>query len=103
MTRRDNTQPDAIAQAIVALTAAAKQTRTVGAGTWNEHQEAADFAELAAIVLASVAANVGGTEELLAGRPGSWEADLVRQLVDGTAGGDVERYRTHDDGTHVEP
>jgi len=49
MTRRDNTRSDAIAQAIVALTAAAKQTRTIGRGTWNEHQEAADFAELAAI------------------------------------------------------
>jgi len=28
--------------------------------------------------------------------------DLVRQLVDGTARGDVDRYRTHDDSTHVE-
>lgn len=35
-----------------------------------------------------VAANVGGVDALLAGRDGSWEADLVRQAVEGTAGTD---------------
>src|SRR5262249_21237478 len=40
--------------------------------------------------LATAAARLGGIEELLAGRPGSWEADLVRQLVAGTVGWDGE-------------
>jgi hypothetical protein len=37
--------------------------------------EPADFAEFLTLAVASTAANVGGVEELLAGRPGSWEAD----------------------------
>lgn len=44
-----------------------------------------------------MAANLGGVDELLAGRPGSWEADYVRQIVHSTAGDDPEallRYRT---------
>lgn len=39
-------------------------------------------------VLASVSAHLGSTEALIAGRPGSWEADLIRQLVRGTVGWD---------------
>jgi hypothetical protein len=37
-------------------------------------------------VLTTAAAELGSTAALIAGRPGSWEADLVRQLVSGTAG-----------------
>lgn len=90
-------EPDPIADAIEALTTLARRRRTIGAGTPDEHTEPDDFADLAAHVLTAVAANVGGIEELLAGRPGSWEADLVRQLVQGTAGtepADLMRYRT---------
>lgn len=63
------------------------------------HGDRADFADLLAHVLAVVAANVGGTDQLLSGRPGSWEADLVRQLVNGTVGWDEQSqhlagYRT---------
>lgn len=86
-----------MAEAIAALTAAARQERTIGAGTSNEHTESVDFAEIACHVLASVAANVGGVETLLAGRPGSWEADLVRQVVTSTVGHDESelwRWRT---------
>lgn len=54
-----------------------------------------DFADVLAGVLASVAANVDGVEELLAGRPGSWEADLVRRLVAGTVGPDEEYMPLH--------
>ncbi|MGO9078139.1 MAG: hypothetical protein ACLQDY_03745 [Streptosporangiaceae bacterium] len=45
-----------------------------------------DFAGWLAGVLADVAGQLGGSGELTAGRPGSWEADLVDQLVKGTVG-----------------
>lgn len=51
--------------------------------TEQEVVEPVDFAEIACHVLTAVAANVGSVEDLLAGRPGSWEADLVRQIVHG--------------------
>lgn len=79
-----DTRPDYIAQAIAALTAAARTTRTIGAGTDNEHTEPADFGEIACHVITSVAANLGDVDTLLAGRPGSWEADYVRQIVNST-------------------
>jgi hypothetical protein len=49
-----------------------------------------DFAGWLADVLARVAARKGSTDALTAGRPGSWEASLVDQLVKGTAGHDDE-------------
>lgn len=90
-------EPDPIADAIAALTTAARRERTIGAGTPNEHTEPVDFGEIACHVITAVAANVGGVEALLAGRPGSWEADYVRQIVQSTAGDDdteLMRYRT---------
>ncbi len=92
----DPIQPDPMADAIAALTRAAHRTRVRGAGTDQAAVEPADFADIAAHVLTAVAANVGSVETLLAGRPGSWEADLVRRLVDGTAGydGDLVHWRT---------
>ncbi len=83
--------------AIAALTGVGRGTRTIGAGTPHEHTEPVDFAELACHVLTAVAANVGSVEDLLAGRPGSWEADYVRRIVHGTAGGrpdDLDPWRT---------
>ncbi len=59
--------------------------------------ELEDFAGFLAEVLAAVAANVGGTWRVTAGRPGSWEADLVHQLIAGTVGHDdkyLMAYRT---------
>ncbi len=47
-----------------------------------------DFGGWLAGVLASVSADLGSTFPLTAGRPGSWEADLVQQLVKGTVGYD---------------
>ena len=82
------TVPDPIAQAITALTDAARQRRVIGAGTPSEHTEPNDFAGIACHVLTAVAANIGSVDELLAGRSGSWEADLIRQVVEGTAGTD---------------
>lgn len=85
---------DLVGQAIGVLTLIARQTRVRGSGT-AATVEPVDFADLTAQVLTSVAANLGSVETLLAGRPGSWEADLVRRLVDGTAGdaGEVQ-WRT---------
>jgi hypothetical protein len=37
-------------------------------------------------VLAHVSADLGSTSALTAGRPSSWEAELVQQLVTGTVG-----------------
>jgi hypothetical protein len=91
------TKPDPITAAITALTAAARATRMRGTGTPEEQREPADFGDIACHVLTTVAANVGGVDALLAGRPGSWEADLVRQIVLSTAGDDERellRWRT---------
>ena len=49
-----------------------------------------DFAGWLAAVLAEVAAIKGSSDALTAGRPGSWEASLVDQLVKGTVGYDDE-------------
>jgi fructose-1-phosphate kinase PfkB-like protein len=49
-------------------------------------REQHDFGGWLAGVLATVAANLGSTEALTAGRPGSWEAQHVRALVNGTVG-----------------
>ena len=54
-----------------------------------------DFADHLAGVLAAVTANVGSLDRLLAGRPGSWEADAVRQLVAGTVGHQDEYLWEH--------
>jgi Sigma-70, region 4 len=45
-----------------------------------------DFAGWLAQVLARVAGQLGSSDALTAGRPGSWEADHVNQLVKGTVG-----------------
>ncbi|MGP7996710.1 MAG: hypothetical protein ACLPKI_05170 [Streptosporangiaceae bacterium] len=49
-----------------------------------------DFAGWLADVLARVAAVKGSSDALTAGRPGSWEASYVDQLVKGTVGYDDE-------------
>ena len=83
-------KPDPFSEAISALTVAARGTRTIGAGTPHEHSEPVDFGENACFVLTAVAANIGGMERLLSGRPGSWEADYARQIVLSIAGDSVE-------------
>lgn len=70
------TDPAHTRQAVKAMTEAA------GA----EH----DFSGWLAAVLARVAARLGSSDALTAGRCGSWEAALVDQLVKGTVGYDDE-------------
>lgn len=56
-----------------------------------------DFGGWLGAVLATVAADLGSTHVLTAGRPGSWEAEHVRALVNGTVGWDdeyLEHYKT---------
>jgi len=59
-------------RAVAAITQAAR----------SEH----DFAGWLARCLTAAAGQLGGSDALVEGRPGSWEADLVMQLVHGTAG-----------------
>ena len=54
-----------------------------------------DFGGWLAHVLAAAAAELGSTDALTAGRPGSWEADLVQRLVKGTVGWDDEYLADH--------
>ncbi len=60
-------------------------TRAVHAVTQAARAEH-DFAGWLAAVLATAAGRLGSSDALIAGRPGSWEASLVDQLVKGTVG-----------------
>jgi hypothetical protein len=51
-------------------------------------REEHDFSGWIAQILATAAAELGSTAALTAGRPGSWEANLVQQLARGTVGWD---------------
>jgi hypothetical protein len=48
-----------------------------------------DWAEFVTLALAGAAANIGGNEQILACRPGSWEAERVRQTLQSTVGVDL--------------
>ena len=61
----------------------------------SAQREPVDWAEFVTRALAGAAANIGGVETVLAGRGGSWEADLVRQLLHGTVGPDEEWLLEH--------
>jgi len=92
--------------AITTLTEAAHLTnqpmRQNSSGQWEPDPDPRaalpiDWAEFVTLVLAGAAANVGGTEQILAGRPGSWEAERVRETLQSTVGvgdGDLLRHRT---------
>lgn len=54
-----------------------------------------DIADFLADALASAAANLGGVDALLAGRPGSWEADFISRLLHGTVGWNEEMLLDH--------
>ncbi|MFN8079911.1 MAG: hypothetical protein U0Q19_10115 [Kineosporiaceae bacterium] len=79
--------PDLLLRAVEALTDAARDGGTDGTPT--------DPAALMTRVVAAVAANLGSLDRLLAGRPGSWEADLIRQIVTAELGDDPVTWRAH--------
>lgn len=76
-----HTQHDYTSDAVTAITAAVA----------SQH----DFCDWLASVLAQVAARYGSSAALTEGRPGSWEAALVIQLLAGTLGPDNELFPTY--------
>ena len=58
-------------------------------------REEHDFSGWLAQILATAAAELGSSATLTAGRPGSWEANLVQQLVRGTVGWDEDYLADH--------
>lgn len=84
---------EVLQDAIAVLTEATRLTnqpmRQASSGGWepNPDPRAAlpiDWAEFVTLALAGAAANVGGVEAALAGRSGSWEAEMVRQTLNAT-------------------
>jgi hypothetical protein len=91
--------------AISVLTEAASLTnqpmRQTSSGQWEADPDPRaalpiDWAEFVTRALAGAAANVGSIEQILAGRPGSWEAERVRQTLQSTVFDDADllRHRT---------
>mgnify|MGYP005810700721 CR=1 FL=1 len=96
---------EVLADAISVLTEATRLTnqlsRRTDAGQWEPDPDPRaavpiDWAEFVTLALAGAAANVGSIEEALAGRPGSWEAERVRQTLESTVLDDKDllRHRT---------
>lgn len=75
-------QQEMLADAIKTLTEAARQKGT-------------DWAEFVTLAVAGAAANVGGIEKALEGRPGSWESDHVRGMLHATVGEDPAELLRH--------
>lgn len=91
--------------AVQVLTEAARLTnqpaRQKPDGSWepDPHADgvAIDWAAFVTEALAGAAANIGGISAILAGRPGSWEAAVVRDVLNATVGHDewdLWRHRT---------
>jgi hypothetical protein len=77
-----------------------RATTAVAEAARNEH----DFGGWLAGILAGTAAQLGSTSALTAKRPGSWEAELVQQLVKGTVGWqdeDLSIYAGIDDAAEL--
>lgn len=102
-------------EAVRALSAAARLSyqprRRAPNGAWVVDGDAppqrADWAAFVTSVVTAAAANAGGLDEALAGRPGSWEADVVRRIVESTAGPDalalLRDFRTEPIEISVDP
>ena len=82
-------------EAITALTAAAHLTRTERLPDGTGASRKCDWAEFVTLALAGAAANIGSIETVLAGRPGSWEAEAVRNLLTATVGPDEQQLLQH--------
>jgi hypothetical protein len=84
VTAAGQTQHDLYIETVQVLTRAARRR--------DYHGEPCDFAGFLAQVLAATAANVGGPDKLLAGRPGSWEAGYLESLLQGTMGDEQDGW-----------
>ena len=91
-----NSQPgyaSLLAEVIRVLTAAARLSRPSWDGVGDERREPVNWAEFVSLALAGAAANVGHVVAVLAGRPGSGDAEGVRQLLVSTVGDDDQFLR----------
>lgn len=98
----DRAWGDILADAIRVLTEAAQLRRPVlrqaEGGGWEPdplQTEPADWAEFITLAVAGAAANVGSIDRALEGRPGSWEAEAVRSLLQSTIGDDPAELLRH--------
>jgi transcriptional regulator with XRE-family HTH domain len=103
-TRAPRPYAEVLNDAISALTEAAHLTnqpaRQTSSGQWEPDPDPRaalpiDWAEFVTHALAGAAANIGSTEQILAGRPGSWEAHHVRETLQSTVGVDDEYLLGH--------
>ena len=93
----------AVVRGVQALTEAARltnqPTRQGVSGDWEADPNGTplpiDWAAFVTEALAGAAANIGGTTEILAGRPGSWDAANVREVLESTVGVDDESLWEH--------
>lgn len=96
---------DVLADAIAILTEATRLTnqrvRRAATGGWEPDPDAPpdriDWAAFVTEALAGATANAAGIDNILAGRPGSWEAATVRDVLNAAVGQDewdLWRYRT---------
>lgn len=81
--------------AVTVLTAAARLTWTGHRQDGTAPSRPCDWAEFVSLALAGAAANIGSIDSVLAGRPGSWEADAVRTLLTATVGHDEQQLLAH--------
>lgn len=93
---------EVLADAVRVLTEAARLRRPAmrqgAGGGWEPHPtdtEPADWAEFVTLALAGAAANVGSVARALEGRPGSWEADAVRTVLESAVGHDSAHLMEH--------
>lgn len=84
-----------LADAVRVMTEAARFTSSGTDGDGQTVTARSDWAEFVTLALAGAAANVGGIENALAGRPGSWEADHVRNLLTSAVGHDDQQLLDH--------
>jgi hypothetical protein len=68
------------------------------AGLRTAHAAREDIGETIARALARLAAELGGSRQVLTNRPGSWEASAVRELMRGTVGPDDEAIDAYGPG-----
>lgn len=84
-----------LADAVHVMTEAVRLTSSRSDGAGTTATAGSDWAEFVVLALAGAAANAGGIENALAGRPGSWEADQVRNLLISTVGHDEQQLLEH--------
>jgi hypothetical protein len=75
-------------------------TQRASQAVLEEAQSEHDFGDWLARVLAAAAAELGFSDALTAGRPGSWEAELVERPVKGSVGWDDEQLADHTRRAH---